>query len=32
VIRLLPPLVLSDAEAKQLVDTLAPLVRKFLGA
>lgn len=32
VIRLLPPLVFSDAEAKQLVDTLAPLVRRFLGA
>ncbi len=32
VIRLLPPLVFSDAEAKQLVDTLVPLVRKFLGA
>jgi acetylornithine aminotransferase len=32
VVRLLPPLVFSDAEAKQLVDTLAPLVKKFLGA
>jgi acetylornithine aminotransferase len=32
VIRLLPPLVLSDAEAQQIVDTLAPLVKKFLGA
>ena len=32
VIRLLPPLVFSDAEAKQLVDMLAPLVRRFLGA
>lgn len=32
VIRLLPPLVFSDAEAQQLVDTLAPLVKKFLGA
>lgn len=32
VIRLLPPLVLSDAEAKQLVDMLAPLVRRFLEA
>ncbi len=31
VIRLLPPLVLSDAEAKQLVETLAPLVKKFLA-
>jgi acetylornithine/N-succinyldiaminopimelate aminotransferase len=31
VIRLLPPLVLSDAEARQLVDLLAPLIRKFLG-
>lgn len=32
VIRLLPPLILSDAEAKQLVAALAPLVKKFLGA
>ncbi len=32
VIRLLPPLVLSDAEAAQIVDTLAPLVKRFLGA
>ncbi|MDD5248640.1 MAG: acetylornithine transaminase [Rhodocyclaceae bacterium] len=32
VIRLLPPLVLSDAEAKQLVEALASLVKKFLGA
>ncbi|WIM06626.1 MAG: aspartate aminotransferase family protein [Candidatus Nitricoxidivorans perseverans] len=32
VIRLLPPLVFSDDDAQQLLDTLAPLVRKFLGA
>ena len=32
VVRLLPPLVLSDAEAQQIVDTLAPLIKKFLGA
>jgi acetylornithine aminotransferase len=32
VVRLLPPLVLSDAEAQQVVDTLAPLIKKFLGA
>ena len=31
VVRLLPPLVMTDAEAKQLVETLAPLIRKFLG-
>lgn len=32
VVRLLPPLVMNAAEAQQLVDTLAPLVKKFLGA
>lgn len=32
VIRLLPPLILSEAEARQLVAILAPLVRQFLGA
>ena len=32
VIRLLPPLVLSDAEAGQLADTLSGLVKKLLGA
>lgn len=32
VIRLLPPLVFSDTDAKQLVDMLALLIRKFLGA
>jgi acetylornithine/N-succinyldiaminopimelate aminotransferase len=32
VVRLLPPLVLSDAEARQLVDVLGPVIRKFLGA
>jgi acetylornithine/N-succinyldiaminopimelate aminotransferase len=32
VVRLLPALVMSDAEARQLVDMLASLIRKFLGA
>jgi acetylornithine/N-succinyldiaminopimelate aminotransferase len=32
VVRLLPPLVMSDAEARQLVEVLAPLIRTFLGA
>ncbi|MBX9848648.1 MAG: aspartate aminotransferase family protein [Rhodocyclaceae bacterium] len=32
VIRLLPALTYSDADSKLLVDTLAPLVKKFLGA
>jgi acetylornithine/N-succinyldiaminopimelate aminotransferase len=32
VVRLLPPLVFSDAEAEQLVALLAPLIRKLLGA
>lgn len=31
VIRLLPPLVLSRAEADQVVDTLVPLIRQFLA-
>jgi acetylornithine/N-succinyldiaminopimelate aminotransferase len=31
VIRLLPPLVMTQAEAQQLVDILAPLVKNFLG-
>ena len=31
VIRLLPPLVIREAEAKELVSRLAPLVRKFLA-
>lgn len=30
VVRLLPPLVFSDAQADQLVDRLNPLIRKFL--
>ena len=30
VVRLLPPLVLSDEQADQLVDRLSPLIRKFL--
>ncbi len=32
VVRLLPPLVMNEAEALQLVETLASLVKKFLGA
>ncbi len=32
VIRLLPPLVIGEAEARTLIATLAPLVRRFLGA
>lgn len=32
VIRLLPALTFGDADSKLLVDTLAPLVKKFLGA
>lgn len=32
VIRLLPPLVMSDAEADELVDTLADVVKRFLAA
>jgi len=31
VVRLLPPLVMTQDEAQQLVDMLAPLVKKFLG-
>ena len=31
VVRLLPPLILSQDEARQLVDTLAPLIRDFLS-
>lgn len=31
VVRLLPALTYSDADAKQLVNTLAPLMREFLG-
>ncbi|HEU4709331.1 MAG TPA: acetylornithine transaminase [Methylophilaceae bacterium] len=31
VVRLLPPLIINKEEAQQLVDTLAPLIRKFLG-
>ena len=30
VVRLLPPLILSDAEADELVQRLAPLIRRFL--
>jgi acetylornithine aminotransferase len=32
VIRLLPPLVIREAEAKLVVERLAPLVRQFLAA
>ncbi|MBU1236100.1 MAG: acetylornithine transaminase [Gammaproteobacteria bacterium] len=32
VVRLLPPLVYSDADASQVVEILAPLIREFLGA
>lgn len=32
VIRLLPPLVIRETEARELVARLAPLVRRFLGA
>jgi acetylornithine/N-succinyldiaminopimelate aminotransferase len=32
VIRLLPPLILTEAEADEIVALLAPLVREFLGA
>ncbi|HWU83168.1 MAG TPA: acetylornithine transaminase [Methylophilaceae bacterium] len=31
VIRLLPPLVINQAEAQQLVDALVPLIKRFLG-
>ncbi|MFL9709947.1 acetylornithine transaminase [Methylobacillus sp. Pita1] len=31
VIRLLPPLVMSEQEAQQVVDILAPLIKKFLA-
>lgn len=31
VLRLLPPLILSDEQADQLIDTLVPLVTDFLG-
>ncbi len=31
VVRLLPPLVFTEADARQLVDTLAPLIKGFLG-
>jgi acetylornithine aminotransferase len=32
VVRLLPPLTYSDADAKTLVELLAPVIREFLGA
>lgn len=31
VVRLLPPLIMSESEAQQLVDTLTPLIKKFLA-
>lgn len=31
VVRLLPPLVIKQDEAQQLVDTLVPLIKRFLG-
>ena len=31
VIRLLPPLILSESEAREIVDRLAVLVKSFLG-
>jgi acetylornithine aminotransferase len=31
VVRLLPPLIINQEEAQQLVDILVPLIRKFLG-
>jgi len=31
VVRLLPPLIINQEEAQQLVDMLVPLIRKFLG-
>jgi acetylornithine/N-succinyldiaminopimelate aminotransferase len=31
VVRLLPPLIINQEEARQLVDMLVPLIRKFLG-
>ena len=31
VIRLLPPLIITEAEAKQIVAILAPLVKAFLA-
>jgi acetylornithine/N-succinyldiaminopimelate aminotransferase len=32
VVRLLPPLNFSQAEAEQLVNTLAPIIKEFLAA
>lgn len=31
VVRLLPPLIINQEEAQQLIDILVPLIRKFLG-
>ncbi len=31
VVRLVPPLILSDDEARQIVDILVPLIRTFLS-
>ena len=32
IIRLLPPLIFSEADARELVDRLAPMIKTFLGA
>jgi acetylornithine/N-succinyldiaminopimelate aminotransferase len=32
VVRLLPPLIFSEAEARELVDILSRLIREFVGA
>jgi len=32
VVRLLPPLILKDEEADQIVATLVPLIKSFLAA
>jgi acetylornithine aminotransferase len=31
IVRMLPPLIISDAQADQIVSTLSPLIRKFLS-
>jgi len=32
VVRLLPPLIFGEAEAKELVERLVPLIKQFLSA
>jgi acetylornithine aminotransferase len=32
VVRLLPPLIFSENEAKELVDRCAPIIKEFLAA